>query len=187
MRVVKGDLTSMRASATTVFDSEIADADKIIKSLNNFIDQIGEGTKLTGIAYDYIKNQLEEQKALMEKRKTSAVNMKAAINSALSSMENYMEGYSELDTDDLAELETNISAAESSLSSAQSSLEDAELTAGEESTIRSTINYYTNLLVELRKKKEKLDGLGAADSSAWACLSDVCDDLPTVGTGLNRV
>ena len=106
MKVVKGDLTSMKASAAQVFAAEVTDANNIIKSLDEFISQVGVGTKLTGAAYEVIKSQLEEFKALMENRMTIATNMKSAIDSALSSMENYMEGYSELDTDELEEIET---------------------------------------------------------------------------------
>lgn len=187
MKVVKGDLTSMKASAAQVFETEVADANNIIKSLDEFISQVGAGTKLTGAAYEVIKSQLEEFKALMENRMTIATNMKSAIDSALSSMESYMEEYSELDTDELEEIEASISTAESSLSGAQSRLDDAGLTAGEKSDIQSTINYYTNLLIELRRKKEKLAGLGAADSSAWAGLANVSGDLSALSIGSSSV
>ena len=166
MKVVKGDLTSMKASAAQVFDAEVTDANNIIKSLDEFISQVGVGTKLTGAAYEVIKRQLEEFKTLMKNRMTIATNMKSAIDSALSSMENYMEGYGELDTDELEEIEANISIAESSLSGA---------------------NYYTNLLTGLRKKKEKLVGLGAADSTAWAGLADVSGDLSALSIGSSSV
>ena len=187
MKVIKSELNTMKTSVGQVFDSEVKDAESVIIALNNFINEMGPGTELTGKAYDAIKVELESFKSIMEKRKTLATNMKTSIDSAIGSMEGYMDGYSELDTDELEEIEANISTAESSLSGAQSRLDDAGLTAGEKGDIQSTINYYTNLLIELRKKKEKLVGLGVADSSAWAGLADVSGDLSALSIGSSSV
>ena len=184
MKVVKGDLSSIKTQA---LNDEVADAEKAIEALDSFMGAIGPGTKLTGEAYNTIKEQLANYKSLMEQRKTLASNMKSAIDSALISMENYMEGYSELDTDELEDIKASISTAESSLSGAQSRLDDAGLTAREKGDIQSTINYYTNQLTELRNKKEKLDGLEDADSSAWAGLADVSGDLSALSIGSSSV
>ena len=61
------------------------------------------------------------------------------------------------------------------------------MTDGEKGDIQSTINYYTELLKELRKKKEKLAGLGAADSSAWEGLADVSGDLSALSIGSSSI
>lgn len=185
MKVVKGDLTSMKASAAQVFAAEVKDAESVIIALNNFINEMGPGTKLTGKAYDAIKVELESFKSIMEKRKTLATNMKTSIDSAIGSMEGYMDGYDELDDSILTEIGNSITSANSTISNSRSSLKNTNLTDDEKKNINGTINSYESILQELEKKKEKLGGLGAADETAWASLSTTINDLSAYNTSMS--
>ena len=185
MKVIKSELNTMKTSVGQVFDSEVKDADSIITALNNFINEMGPGTKLTGKAYDAIKVELESFKSIMEKRKTLATSMKTSIDSAIGSMEGYMDGYDELDDSILTEIGNSITSANSTISNSRSSLKNTNLTDDEKKNINGTINSYESILQELEKKKEKLGGLGAADETAWASLSTTINDLSVYNTSMS--
>lgn len=116
---------------------------------------------------------------------TIATNMKSAIDSALSSMEGYMDGYDELDDSILTEIGNSITSANSTISNSRSSLKNTNLTDDEKKNINGTINSYESILQELEKKKEKLGGLGAADETAWASLSTTINDLSAYNTSMS--
>lgn len=177
MKVTKGDLDAMKSSAGKVFDAEVSDAESAIAALNSFIGAIGPGTKLTGDAYNAIKAQLSSYKSLMEKRKTLASSMKSAVNSAVGSMSSYMEGYSELNTADLDDIKSKITSAQDNINNLKSQLDGSTLSNSEKLRINSSISSYDSTLAELNKKKEKLEGLGTADSSAYANLAGAITDL----------
>lgn len=181
MKVVKGDLSSMETSASQVFDAEVADAEKAIAALDGFMGTIGPGTSLTGEAYNTIKGQLANYKSLMEQRKALANSMKSAISAAISSMSSYMEGYSELDTAELEDLQVKINNANTQISSLQSQLNNAELSDAEKGSISSSISDYQAQLEELKKKQDKLKNLSAADGSAYGSLAGTITDLSAYG------
>lgn len=183
MKVISGDLSAVESSASQVFASEIADADNVIKAIDTFMGSIGPGTKLTGEAYNEIKNQLASYKSVMEKRKNLASSMQSSITAATSSMSGYMAGYSELDDAELPELETSIKNAESNITSLSSQLSNTKLTTAEKGSINGSINYWQDELKKLTKKKEKLEGLAGADSSAYSSLAGAITDLSALGTG----
>lgn len=183
MKVVSGDLSAINTSAEKVFEAEVADAESAIKALDSFIGAIGPGTKLTGDAYNAIKAQLSSYKSLMVTRKALANSMKSAVASAVSSMSGYMEGYSELDTADLVDINSKITSAQSSIDSLRSQLNSSTLSNSDKLRINSSISSYNSTLAELEKKKEKLDGLSAADSSAYASLSSAIAELSAYSSG----
>lgn len=190
MRVLKSDLDAVGSSVATAFAAEIADADKIIGILDNFMGDIGSGTKLTGRAYENIKSQLGEQKALMEKRRTLAQSMKEFIESAINSMGSYMSGYSKLDTDDLAEVEASISAAESIINSIKNRLDKIDDNSTNDNIkghIMATIGWYESELPELYRLKEKLIGLPNASAAAWGCLANAINGLTGYNSGSSNV
>ena len=190
MRVLRSDLDAVGSSVASAFDSEIADAKKIITVLDNFMGDIGSGTKLTGSAYENIKSQLGEQKALMEKRRTLAESMKESIESAIRSMGDYMGGYSKLDTDDLTEIEASISSAETSISNLKSKLnniDDNSTNDNMKGIIMGTIGGYEFKLSELYKWRDKLKGLPGASAGAWGCLSEAIGGLTVYNSGSSSV
>lgn len=183
MKVIKGDLSTIKTSAEKVFEAEVTDAESAIKALDSFIGAIGPGTKLTGDAYNAIKTQLSSYKSLMVTRKALANSMKSAVASAVSSMSGYMDGYSELDTADLDDINSKITSAQSSINSLRNQLDGSTLSNSDKLRINSLIGSYESTLTELNKKKEKLDGLSAADSSAYASLSGAIADLSAYSSG----
>lgn len=190
MRVLKSDLDAVGSSVAAAFDAEIADAGKIITVLENFMSDIGSGTKLTGRAYENIKSQLNEQKALMEKRKTLAESMKESIESAIRSMGDYMGGYSILDDADLDEVEASISAAESSISSLKyklNNIDDNSTNDNMKGNIMTSIGWYESKLLELYEWRDKLEGLPGASSGAWGCLSEAIGGLTVYNSGSSSV
>ena len=187
MRVLRSDLDAVGSSVASAFDSEIADAKKIITVLDNFMGDIGSGTKLTGSAYENIKSQLGEQKALMEKRRTLAESMKESIESAIRSMGDYMGGYSKLDTDDLTEIEASISSAETSISNLKPKLKKTGLSVSDKSVINGEINGYESTLTKLKEEKEKLDKLPAADAAAWGSLESAVTDVSAFSSSSSSV
>ena len=190
MRVLRSDLDAVGSSVAAAFDAEIADAEKIITVLDGFMSDIGSGTKLTGRAYENIKSQLGEQKALMEKRKTLALSMSKSIKSAIDSMGSYMSGYSKLDTDDLTEIEASISSAETSISNLKSKLnniDDDSTNDNMKGIIMGTIGGYEFKLSELYKWRDKLKELPGASAGAWGCLSEAIDGLTVYNSGSSSV
>ena len=190
MKVLKGDLGTVKASADKAFDAEIADAESIIAALDNFISVIGPGTTLSGTAYDLIKEQLENFKNLMGKRKSLASSMKSSVNAALASMESFMGGYSKLDTDDLTEIEASISSAETSISDLKSKLnniDDNSTNDNMKGIIMGTIGGYEFKLSELYKWRDKLKGLPGASAGAWGCLSEAIGGLTVYNSGSSSV
>lgn len=187
MKVVSGDLSAMKTSVSTVLVAEITDADNTIEALDNFINEIGPGTKLTGRAYDEIKEQLSSYREIMTKRKSLASNLKNSIDSAISSMNNYMGEYSELDDAELDDIIASIEQANSAIGTLKAQLADSALPDSEKGSIRSSISGYESTLSELRRKKEKLEGLGSADSTAWSTLADTVSDLTAYGSSVSNV
>ena len=187
MKVLKGDLGTVKASADKAFDAEVADAESIIAALDNFISVIGPGTTLSGTAYDVIKEQLENFKNLMGKRKSLASSMKSSVNAALASMESFMGGYSKLDTDDLTEIEASISSAETSISNLKPKLKKTGLSVSDKSVINGEINGYESTLTKLKEEKEKLDKLPAADAAAWGSLESAVTDVSAFSSSSSSV
>lgn len=187
MKVVSGDLSTINTSVGQVFDAEIADAESVIKAIDSFMGEIGPGTKLTGDAYNAIKSKLSSYKSAMENRKVLASSMQSAVASAVSSMSSYMEGYSELDTADLEDINSKITSANSSINSLKNQLNSSTLSDSEKSNINSSINSYESTLVELRKKKKKLEGLSTADSSAYSSLAGAITDLTAYSSSTSSV
>lgn len=182
MKVVKGDLSSMRTSASQVFDAEVADAEKAIAALDSFMGAIGPGTSLTGEAYNTIKGQLANYKSLMEQRKALANSMKSAISAAINSMSSYMEGYSELDTADLDDLEIKIENIKNQIASLQAQADNPKLSEETKSSASSSIVSYQGQLLELEEKFKKLDGLAGADGAAYGSLKNATSaDLTSYG------
>ena len=187
MKVVKGDLSSIKTSVSQALNAEVADAEKAIAALDSFMGAIGPGTKLTGEAYNTIKEQLANYKSLMEQRKTLASNMSSAVSSAISSMSSYMEGYSVLDTADLEDLQVKINNANTQISSLQNQLKRTELSDTEKGSISSSISDYQVQLEELKKKQDKLKNLSAADGAAYGSLISAITDLSVYGSTSSNV
>lgn len=179
MKVLKSDLSKMRVEAGKVFAAEMQDGKKLTKALENFINQIGVNKKLSGPAYEYIKQELEKYKNKMEIRCTLATNLKESINNALVSMETYMDEYDELDYDKLSQVKSDLEDANSYISSSYDKLDKNKgtLTIEEKKKIKLTIATYEDSVETLTKLKEKLEGLAAADASAMGNLSGVTSDL----------
>lgn len=179
MKVLKSDLNTMRVEAGKVFAAEMQDAKKLTKALENFINQIGVNKKLSGPAYEYIKQELINYKNKMEIRCTLATNLKESINNALVSMETYMGEFDDLDTDTLKQVNIDLANANLYISSSYDKLDKNKgtLTSEEKKKIKGTIATYEDSVETLTKLKEKLEGLAAADASAMGNLSGVTSDL----------
>lgn len=175
MKVVKADLDSFK-SFLNLFDKEITDSQKINNTLDNFTSVLSN--KFSGEVYDEVSKKIAVYKECNLSREKTSSELKSKISSALDSLSSYMEGYSYLDTEELDELKVKRTNCQTNynniLSAINSSTKDSNL-----SLLRSQLASLEVQLQEIDKLIEKLEGLSAADASAFAGIDSI-----SLGTGL---
>lgn len=176
MRVVKSDLESFK-SFLTLFDKEISDSQKINNTLDNFTSELSN--KFSGAAFDEISKKINVYKECNLSREKTSSELKSKISSALDSLSSYMDGYSYLDTEELDELKVKRANCQTNYNNILNAINRANSKSTNLSLLRSQLASLEVQLQEIDKLIEKLEGLPAADASAFAGIDGI-----SFGTGL---
>lgn len=184
MKVIKSEINDMFSSAWRVLATDSVEARELCTALDNFISELETGTKLKGAVYDTFKARLESYRDLMEKRHSIAVSTRDAIATALSNMRNYIGDEPELDDSILPDINHDINLTNNVITNSKNQLNEIGLTEEEKKNINNTISSYSNTLQELEKKRQKLEGLAAADEAAWASLAETSSTLENFSTSV---
>ena len=165
MKVIKSEINDMLSSAWRVLATDSVEARELCTALDNFISELETGTKLKGTVYDAFKARLESYRDLMEKRHSIAISTRDAIATALSNMRNYIGDEPELDDSLLPDINHDINLTNNVITNSKNQLNEIGLTEDE-------------------KKKQKLEGLAAADEAAWASLAETSSTLENFSTSV---
>ena len=176
MKVVKADLDSFK-SFLNLFDKEITDSQKINNTLDNFTSVLSN--KFSGEVYDEVSKKIAVYKECNLSREKTSSELKSKISSALDSLSSYMEGYSYLDTEELDELKVQRNNLQSNYNSILSAINNTKNIFNLVS-LKAQLSSLESQLKEIDKLIEKLEGLPAADASAFAGIDSI-----SFGNGLN--
>ena len=169
MRVVKADLDSFK-SFLTLFDKEMSDCQKMNNTLDSFISELS--AKFSGAAYDSISEKINVYKECNLSREKTSSELKSKITSALDSLSSYMEGYSYLDTAELDSIKAKRANCQANYNNILSAINNASRNT-DLSGLRSQLAALESQLIEIDKLIEKLEGLPAADASAFAGIDSI--------------
>lgn len=169
MKVVKADLDSFK-SFLTLFDKEISDSQKINNTLDSFTSELS--SKFSGAAYDEIAKKITVYKECNLSREKTSSELKSKISAALDSLSAYMEGYSYLDTEELESLKVQRTNLQTNYNNILSAINRSNNSTNL-SSLRSQLASLEVQLQEVDKLIEKLEGLPAADSSAFAGIDSI--------------
>lgn len=176
MKVVKADLDSFK-SFLSLFDKEMADSRKINNTLDSFTSDLSR--KFSGGAYDEIAKKIAVFKESNLSREKTSGELKSKISAALDSLSAYMDGYSYLDTEELDELKTKRANCQSNYNNILSAINSSNSNSTNLNSLRSQLASLEVQLQEIDKLIEKLEGLPAADASAFAGIDGI-----SFGTGI---
>ena len=169
MKVVKADLDSFK-SFLSLFDKEISDSQKINNTLDNFISELSK--KFSGAAFDEISNKINVYKECNLSREKTSSELKNKISQALDSLSTYMDGYSYLDTEELEALKTKRANCQTNYNNILSAINRADKNSNL-SLLKSQLASLESQLQEIDKLIDKLEGLPAADASAFAGIDGI--------------
>ncbi len=175
MKVVKSDLDSFK-SLLTLLDKDVSDSQKINSTLDSFASDLSINFK--GDGYKAIGDKITVFKESNLAREKASSELKSKITSALDSLSSYMEGYSYLDTEELDKIKVERANCQNNYNNILSALNNSN-NRSNLSLLRSQLESLQAQLVELDKLIEKLEGLPAADASAFAMVDGI-----SFGTGL---
>lgn len=169
MKVVKADLDSFK-SFLTLFDKEMSDCQKMNNTLDSFISELS--AKFSGAAFDSISEKITVYKECNLSREKTSSELKSKISSALDSLSSYMEGYSYLDTAELDSIKAKRATCEANYNNILSAINNASKNT-DLNSLRAQLSALEDQLIEIDKLIEKLEGLPAADASAFAGIDSV--------------
>lgn len=169
MRVVKADLDSFK-SFLTLFDKEIADSEKINNTFDSFTSDLS--SKFSGDGYKAISDKITVYKECNLSRQKTSSELKSKISTALDSLISYMEGYSYLDTEELDELKVQRTNLQSNYNSILSAINNTK-NIFNLASLKAQLSSLEAQLKEVDKLIEKLEGLPAADASAFAGIDGI--------------
>lgn len=169
MKVVKSDLDSFK-KFLTLFDKEISDSQKINNTIDSFISDLNR--KFSGPAYDSITEKINVYKECNLSRERTSGELKSKISSALDSLSAYMEGYTYLDTAELDSIRAKRNNCQTNYNNILSAINSAGRDT-DVSGLRSQLAALEAQLKELDKLIEKLEGLPAADASAFSGIDSI--------------
>lgn len=169
MKVVKADLDSFK-SFLTLFDKEIADSEKINNTFDSFTSDLSG--KFSGDGYKAISDKITVYKECNLSRQKTSSELKSKISAALDSLISYMEGYSYLDTEELDELKVQRTNLQSNYNSILSAINNTK-NIFNLASLKAQLSSLEAQLKEVDKLIEKLEGLPAADASAFAGIDGI--------------
>lgn len=177
MLVNKSDLDAASSSTNiTNLTKDKEDAEAIISSIQDFISTSKE--ELVGKSFDAIRNQLNNYSILMQHRIKTADALISAIKAANTSLGNYMDGESKLDTADYDTFKTAYDNAVASIDSLNAAINSYNSETSEVS-LSSLISQRDQAEATAKKYKrllDLLDGLPGADGAAYGKLTTGATD-----------
>ena len=170
-----GKLTGSLANR---FETDNSDTQKVMDSIKSFQEKITSNTTLQGDIWKEVNSKLDSYNSLLDKRLKSNDKLKAAIEEALKLLEDYMGDYDELDDSMIDQLKEEVSKFESQISDLQNKIEAATGNASSEvSKFKSQIDKNRELIEELKKKLEKLEGLWEVINKATDIVSGAVEEI----------
>ena len=184
--VYSSDLSNANSSASVKsLDSLAAASSKMSTQIEGFISASKEYLK--GGGYDAVRSKLNVYADALGKQAKLCDILVGNTKSANNTFLNYMEGYTKLDDTELEKAKRELSNAYAMLSWLKSTSKvwvlDKKTNEKTQKNRRngtdSQIESYEEIIKELDKLVKKLDGLSAADTSAFSILSGSGADVDT--------
>ena len=166
MKLYKGDLQAAKGFVQ-MLEQDMNDIDNLKARITEFMGVIGNSKELSGLGYEAVKNKLSEYNSILDKRKSTAIILKTAIDSALSTMKGYMGGYFYLTTDYIEE-------AKAEIANLKTMLWETEyyVTASGQTVSKKVKNYAVQAEInKLYEWIEYLERMIPTDSAAWNTVS----------------
>lgn len=177
MKLYKGDLQNAKGFIQ-MLEQDMNDVDNLKARITEFMGVIGNGNKLSGPGYESIKNKLSEYNSILDKRKSVAIVLKTAIDSALSTMNGYMGGYVYLSTD-------MIELAKSEIANLKTRLWEYDYftnSAGKTYTRKVKNREVEAQIHRLYEWIEYLERMVPTDSAAWSTVSSAGNTIQSLGS-----
>lgn len=177
MKLVKSDLTNNTLNAMIqALESDIEETNSLVNTINSFISEINTGNNLSGESYTKVKNKLLSYIDVLEIRKNTAQLLKETINSSINQMISYIGDETELDEAILPELIERSQKAEQSISWITQQI-NIETIDANKTELRRTLYATHEMLNEINKEKNKIEGLSSADNSAYSNLESAISKI----------
>lgn len=183
-KVYSSDLAQANSSAMiTQLESTANSSAEASSKISSFIS--GSQSILMGKGYDAMRAKMSVYLDALNKSKTLCDNLSNNIRAANNIMLTFMEGYSFLDNSLIPDIENSIEDIKSFIGWLESytTTTTTDPATGKTTTSQvrngtdAEITHWKGILAELEKKLEKLKQLDPTDSSAFALLTDVTDDI----------
>ncbi len=186
----------LSGSLANGFETDNADTQKTIDSIKSFQEKIASNTSLQGDIWKEVNAKLDNYKGLLDKRLASNDKLKSAYEEALKLLEDYMGDYDELDDAKIPELKTQVANLEAEIKSLQAKIDEMKEVCDTDSEGKSTnchmehvysdsaraefaaqIKKNEELIVELNKEIEKLEGLWEVINKAADIVNGAVDEI----------
>ncbi len=182
----KSDLNQANNSSAMLSKliSDQEDAQELINSIQEFISS--SSSQLKGEAYDAVRTHMETYIPILQTRIKVASSLVDAIKSANSTMIDYMEDESVLNTDDLDVLYNEYN---NYKAAAQSSLNSYNFFIAPEDKQKYKYEYERNaaLAKKVNKKIQLLENLVAKDNATYSQLSSVESELTAYKNAISDI
>ena len=201
-KISKSDIASMLSGGKLtgpVADSltnDTQDAKKAMDSIKSFQNNIASNTSLQGDIWKEVNAKLDNYNSLLDKRIQSNEKMQEAYEKALKLIEDYMGDYDELDDSKIPELKAKVTELKSEIESLQAKIDEMKEVCDTDSEGKSTnchmehvysdsaraefaaqIKKNEELIVELNKEIEKLEGLWEVINKAADIVNGAVDEI----------
>ncbi len=183
-KVYSADLVSANSGAMiSQLEATSNSTAETVSKINNFIS--GSQGVLSGPGYDAVRAKMGVYADALNKQKTICDNLSNNVRAANNIMITFMDGYSYLDNSLIPDIENSIEDIKSFIGWLESytTVTTTDPATGKTTTTQkrngtdAEIAEWKGILAELERKLEKLKQLDPTDSSAFALLSDVTDDI----------
>lgn len=168
-KAVKSEIKAMgNSSLVSALKDDAWDAYLLRLAIKKFVD--GSKRELTGPNYDTARNYASQYISILDKRIETALELAEAIKSGCDSLASYMGKYAVLDEAERVNYESKLKDAQNKLNALSSYDWDAEGFG--------FFNYWETyfssklLIKECTEYLEKLNGLSAADATAYAPIAE---------------
>lgn len=171
--IYRSDLNSDKA--ISMLNSDIADADKLINAINNFVDN--SKNTLKGEAWDIEREKFSNYIIVLEKRKNAAGALKNSIDAANQIMRNYLDekGVDKVDTAELDYLRNEYQQA------------CVNYNAAEKDEKNTSENYWYGELQRLYELIAYIKNLPSVDGNAYAKYGDASAAIEGFASSIGNV
>lgn len=188
-RVEKSDLNSSSISSIkTLLSNEISDAETLINTLTNLVDDTS--SELKGVGFDAVRKQVSCYITVLNERKKAAESLKDSITSGVSTMNSFMGTYDILDDSELSTIITEINDIEGTINQIEYNYRNGAYKnedGNNKCSLSSLLGSYRTQLAELKKLKEKLSQLSSTDSKAFSNIETSSDMVVTYKTSVSEI